>query len=637
MCGAEWGMAMQGRTRGSKRGLAARAVALTVALVGALAAPAGGAEGDGLSVVSDECETQRAGSSNPTFYPSNNRMVVTEDGRQIVVYDAHGSAQQIAWRDPGGPWQTRTTGAVSDGYLVEPVANDRPATLALARDSAGREHAWLAWGGYDDMHTSAVEMRRLGDLDASSGPRVGPEVEVEPAGLGNVRVDLAFEGERGVLVWLQRTAGGYDLVTTWFTDLDSDTPSFHDRRVLFSSGSPAPTATLVPTPAGVRVVARTDRLKVFGHDEGAPLGTWWSGSAGVSVSSEARPSAVPLPSGDLLAAVESDTLRHTVEVVRFSADGDSAAVDLGPLSGYQQPALAAEGSRAWLVMVRRSDGYIVSRALSGSWSRGDRVEVGAAGGGDLAWPSPMRLADGRLRMLVDGPRCGAHRFRNHVLAFQRTLEEAAIPALSVGGARVTERDTRSARARFRVSLSAPAATAVAAGYATASRSARSPSDYGARSGRVLFEPGETSVTVSVPVAGDRRDEPNETFRLLLSKPDGASLGDRRGRATIVDDDPTPTDVSLEVGVGARIRARGTVTPATSGVSRVTVTLLRRSDGTFVAAGRKRPRLGRRGGYSTSFGLPSAARCRVVVKVPRAPGRLGSEARRTFPCGGPAGG
>jgi Calx-beta domain-containing protein len=188
-----------------------------------------------------------------------------------------------------------------------------------------------------------------------------------------------------------------------------------------------------------------------------------------------------------------------------------------------------------------------------------------------------------------------------------------------------------------VSLSAPAATAVAAAYATASGSALSPSDYGSRSGRAVLEPGETSVTVTVPVAGDRRDEPNETFRLLLSNPDGASLDDRRGRATIVDDDPTPTDVSVEVAVGARIRARGNVTPAPSGGGRVTVTLLRKRDGTFVAVARKRPWLGRRGGYSTSFGLPSAGRCRVIVVVPRAPGRLGSEARRTFPCGGAAGG
>lgn len=617
-------------TRGMARALPARGLGIAVALVAALASPTHGAQGDGLSVVSDECETQRAGSSNPTFYPSNNRMVVTQDGRQIVVYDAHGSAQQIAWRDPGSAWQTRTTGAVADGYLPEPVANDRPATLALARDPAGREHAWIAWGGYEDAYVSAVEMRRLSDLDSSSGPRVGPEVEVESAGLGNVRVDLAFEGERGVLVWLQRTGSGYDLVTKWFTDLDTDTPSFGDRRVLFSSGSAAPTATLVPTPAGMRVVARTDRLEVFGHDEGAPLSSWWRGSAGVPVSADARPSAIPLDGGGLLAAVESDTARHAVKVVRFSSNGAAADVDLGPVSGYEQPALAGDGDRAWLVMVRRSDGAVVSRTRAGSGWGPDRVEVGSAGGGDLAWPSPLRAADGRLRLLVDGPRCASHRFRNHVLAYQRALEEPAPPALSIGNVRVKERDAGASHAVFRVSLSGSSDTAVSAGYATVRGTARAPSDYRAREGRVELAPGEGSATVTVPVVGDRRDEPDETLHVALSSPQGATLGARRGTATILDDDPTPTDVSLTVRVGKRIGASGTVAPDRSG-ERVAVTLLRRRQGSFEVWARERPRLGRRSRYSTSFAIPRARRCRVVVVVPPAPGLAGSRARRTFSC------
>jgi hypothetical protein len=89
-------------------------------------------------------------------------------------------------------------------------------------------------------------------------------------------------------------------------------------------------------------------------------------------------------------------------------------------------------------------------------------------------------------------------------------------------------------------------------------------------------------------------------------------------------------VSLTVRVGKRIGASGTVAPDRSG-ERVAVTLLRRKQGSFEVWAREHPRLGRRSGYSTSFAIPRARRCRVVVVVPPAPGLTGSRARRTFSC------
>jgi hypothetical protein len=45
--------------------------------------------------------------------------------------------------------------------------------------------------------------------------------------------------------------------------------------------------------------------------------------------------------------------------------------------------------------------------------------------------------------------------------------------------------------------------------------------------------------VAVPVKGDRLDESNETFQLILSAPVNATLAVGQGTATVLDNDPTP--------------------------------------------------------------------------------------------------
>jgi hypothetical protein len=56
---------------------------------------------------------------------------------------------------------------------------------------------------------------------------------------------------------------------------------------------------------------------------------------------------------------------------------------------------------------------------------------------------------------------------------------------------------------------------------------------------VVFNPGETSMIVSVSVVGDVAIEPNETFNVVLSNPVGAQIGDGTGVGTIINDDFAP--------------------------------------------------------------------------------------------------
>ncbi|MFO0881634.1 MAG: cellulose binding domain-containing protein [Gemmataceae bacterium] len=120
-----------------------------------------------------------------------------------------------------------------------------------------------------------------------------------------------------------------------------------------------------------------------------------------------------------------------------------------------------------------------------------------------------------------------------------------LPDVSVGNLQVNE----TGQANFTVRLSRPSTSSVSVRFATADGTARAGSDYTAASGLLTFSPGQTELTLPVTVLEDRLDEPDESFRLVLSSPIGASLGQTEGVATILDDDlpATPTgDASFRV-------------------------------------------------------------------------------------------
>ena len=374
-----------------------------------------------------EIASAYTGSSDPTYYPSNHRLAITRNGRLLTLHGRHSSGVQLAWRDAGGGWQTRTTGAVSDGLLLGNTGTgDWPASIAVASDSAGVQHAWGVWSGAGENELRPVQLRRLNNLDAAGGPSVGPPVEVSPNGTVQDRADLAFErtpsgGSRGAVVWLKRTSDtSWDLLVAWFTNLDTDTPSFTAPTVLATASNSNVTATLVPTAGGLKAVVRTGpgAIRVFSHDASDPLGSWTSGAAGMGAASRARPSAVALANGGVAVAADTDTTNNVVKVQRFSASGSPAAAEL-TLTGYAQPSLAGDGTNLWLVLIRKSDGAVVSRQFtpSSGWSTTDRVEISGVAG--LAYPNTLRDVGGRLRFVVRGP--AGTTSRSSALSFQRPL------------------------------------------------------------------------------------------------------------------------------------------------------------------------------------------------------------------------
>jgi len=121
--------------------------------------------------------------------------------------------------------------------------------------------------------------------------------------------------------------------------------------------------------------------------------------------------------------------------------------------------------------------------------------------------------------------------------------------ISIGNATVKEGNTGDTTATFKVTLDAAGTQPIAVSYATSDGTAIAGSDYLATSGMLTFATGETSITITVQVIGDRLAEPNETFSVNLSSPTNATIADSQGVGTIVDDEPriSISDVSKKEG------------------------------------------------------------------------------------------
>lgn len=89
---------------------------------------------------------------------------------------------------------------------------------------------------------------------------------------------------------------------------------------------------------------------------------------------------------------------------------------------------------------------------------------------------------------------------------------------------------------FTLTLSGKSEIRARVRYQTADGTATAGSDYTAKSGEVAFDPGVTSKTVSIAVAGDTSPEPNEVFYLDLNTPTNATIGVSRAAGTIISDE-----------------------------------------------------------------------------------------------------
>ncbi|MDP3241960.1 MAG: Calx-beta domain-containing protein [Reyranella sp.] len=164
----------------------------------------------------------------------------------------------------------------------------------------------------------------------------------------------------------------------------------------------------------------------------------------------------------------------------------------------------------------------------------------------------------------------------------------ALPALSIADLSVVEGNGGHAHFMFVVTLDKAADGPVTVAYSTANGTAKAGKDYVASSGTVTFAAGETSKMVHVDIKGDVLAESNETFKVNLSSPAGATIADGTAIGTIIDDDGAAVlpalsiaDLAVAEGNGEHAHFMFTVTLDKAAAGPVTVAYST-ADGTATA-------------------------------------------------------
>ena len=128
-------------------------------------------------------------------------------------------------------------------------------------------------------------------------------------------------------------------------------------------------------------------------------------------------------------------------------------------------------------------------------------------------------------------------------------DEAIAPKIKVADAAVKEGDSGTRDLSFTVTLSQATTNTVTVAYGTADGTAKAGQDYIAQSGTLTFAPGETAKVITIKVTGDTAIEGNETLKINLSAPTGATIADGAASGTIVNDDAqiTVSDTTVTEG------------------------------------------------------------------------------------------
>ena len=127
---------------------------------------------------------------------------------------------------------------------------------------------------------------------------------------------------------------------------------------------------------------------------------------------------------------------------------------------------------------------------------------------------------------------------------------SCLPTISIADKSVIEGNIGTVQAKIKVTLSSASTSTVTVNYTTVDSTATAGSDYVAKSGKLKFNPGQTSKTISILINGDTQVEPNEKIKILLSVPVFATIADNLGVVTIKNDDATPFSASNSINDAA---------------------------------------------------------------------------------------
>ncbi|PYR91065.1 MAG: hypothetical protein DMF84_18525 [Acidobacteria bacterium] len=144
----------------------------------------------------------------------------------------------------------------------------------------------------------------------------------------------------------------------------------------------------------------------------------------------------------------------------------------------------------------------------------------------------------------------------------QTLVISVIPGIYISDVMLAEGNSGDTPFTFTVSLAGASDMPVSASFAAADSTATAPAEYTAAAGTLTFAPGVVSLPVTIAVAGDTRNEDDETFSVNLLNAVNGTIKKAQGAGIIQNDDPLPT---LTVG-------NATVVEGNSGSTNMTFTV-----------------------------------------------------------------
>lgn len=166
-------------------------------------------------------------------------------------------------------------------------------------------------------------------------------------------------------------------------------------------------------------------------------------------------------------------------------------------------------------------------------------------------PNALGTLTNRVAVVRSAPE--AHPENNSAVV----LTTVSLPAITFNDASSAEGNSVTSRGTntFVVQLNTTSAVPVSVRYATATGTATN-TDFGARSGLIVFEPGVTSSNINVVLAGEQNFELDEMFFLNFSSATNAILVRTQAIGTIINDDAAPgitvADQSVNEGNAANL-------------------------------------------------------------------------------------
>ena len=166
--------------------------------------------------------------------------------------------------------------------------------------------------------------------------------------------------------------------------------------------------------------------------------------------------------------------------------------------------------------------------------------VGQLFGGSAACGNDLEDFYGKVSTSWTGGGSNSTRLRNWLapISNSTTILDGIsnAPAISIQSTEITEGNSGTGNMAFTLQLSEISSSDVSVSYQTSNQSATAGSDYTSTSGTIIFPPGITSQTISIPLIGDTIAESDETFLITLDSPSGAIIRSSQAIGTILTDD-----------------------------------------------------------------------------------------------------